>query len=110
MAENQELVIKETVMEYKSPFHEFVSLLERRYVDTAVAGLHGAITWMEFPVEEALADGVYLVMNNIAGQMGTTLTTAAKIDEVSGLVERIISSGLTLMYGPRIDRAVHDFE
>jgi len=108
MDKNTALVVREFEVDYKSPFHRLVSLLEQKYHSIATTE-HGAIVWSAFPFEEALADGVFLVMTGVAKQIDLSLTTTSRVDAVADLVDKMLNVGLLLVYGNQIEMAVNDF-
>lgn len=86
--------------EPQTPFHAFMNaLLSTRTAQ--VTTMAGAALWSAFPVEQAVADGLWPVMLKAAQKADAKLYTELQVGAFAPIVDRLLSAGIMLAYdGP----------
>ena len=109
--EAHHVVLRKPDIEFRerTPFEAFMEQLATRYGDRR-SGVGGVGEWVDFPYEEVVADGLWLVLLKAAEQLKVKPTTAhAVMEQVAPHVNRVLNGGFPLCY-PTMDQAVEGFE
>ncbi len=109
--ESQQLLVlpKKEEVRYSTPFEEFIAGVYGRIQKPSRTSMQGAAQWGAFPLEQALAYGLWNVMIRIGEKIGAQLDSERVVLEtVAPVVNRLVNAGLALSYGS-IDHAAADF-
>ena len=91
-----------------APFEQFVAGLYERRMDDAVT-MAGSARWSAFPIEHAIADGLWPVLLRVAEKLGRGILTERQVvQDIAPRVDRLVNAGLVLVY-PSIDGACSAF-
>ena len=90
------------------PFEQFlVGLCEGRADDTVT--MAGSARWSAFPIEHAIADGLWPVLLRVAEKLGRGILTERQVvEDIAPRVDRLVNAGLVIVY-PTIDGACAAF-
>ncbi len=84
---------------YVSPFRVFLQTLLAKYGRASVTNA-GHAQWYAFPIQEAVASGLWVVILKTAQKLNLPLDTKSHVVEnVAPRVDRMVNAGMALVYG-----------
>lgn len=93
---------------FQEPFLQFVTGLYGERADAATT-MAGSARWSAFPIEHAIADGLWPVLLRVAEKVGHTMVTERQVvEDIAPRVNHLVNAGLALVY-PSIDVACAAF-
>lgn len=82
-----------------SPFRFFLQDLLKKHAEEAVTNA-GHAHWFSFPIQEALADGLWVIMLKTAQKIGLSLDTKMHVlKDIAPRINRMVNAGMILEYG-----------